>query len=115
MLILLWENSTEVLNITESFTGFARDTPCAINKRERKLQLSDLYNIITKNNIKTDLRLFRHAMIELNESNNPFLSDFIMTKDDKRRNSMIATAWKLNMAAAVIERTNHVYKFWKRA
>lgn len=61
---------------------------------------------ITKNNIKTDLWLCRHAMIELNESNNLFLSDFIMTKDDKRRNSMIATAWKLNTAAAVIERNN---------
>ena len=82
----------------------SRDTPCAINKRKRKLQPSDLYNI-TKNNIKTDLQLCRHAMMELHE-NNPLLSDFIMTKDDKRRNSMIATVWKLNTAAAVIERNN---------
>ena len=84
----------------------SRETPCATNKRKRKLQPSDLYNIITKNNIKTDLQLCRHAMMELNENNNPLLSDFIMTRDDKRRNSMIATAWKLNTAAAVIERNN---------
>ena len=45
-------------------------------------------------------------MMELNENNNPLLSDFIMTRDDKRRKSMIATAWKLNMAAPVIERNN---------
>ena len=47
----------------------SKDTPCAINKRKRKLQPSDLYNIITKNNIKTDLQLCRHAMMELNENN----------------------------------------------
>ena len=71
------------------------DTPCAINKRKRERQPSDLYNIIAKNNIKTDLHLCPHAMMKLNENNNPLLSEFIMTRDDNRRNSMIATAWKL--------------------
>ena len=68
------------------------DIPCAIHKRKRKLQPSDLYNIKTKNNIKTDLQLCRHAMMEPNENSNPPLSDFIMMRDDKRRNSMIRTA-----------------------
>ena len=42
-------------------------------------------------------------MIELNESNNPPLSNFIMTIDDKRRNSMIEITRKLNTAAAVVK------------
>ena len=103
--------STQTAQATEARSERAEeeeshDTPCAINKRKRKLQPSDLYNIITKNNIKTDRQLCRHAMMELNENNNPLLSDFIMTRDDKRRNNVIATAWKLNTAAAVIERND---------
>ena len=45
-------------------------------------------------------------MIELNENDNPLLSDVITTRDYKRRNSMIATTWKLHTAAVVIERNN---------
>ena len=45
-------------------------------------------------------------MIELNESNNPPLSNFIMTIDDKRRNSMIEMTRKLNTAAAVVKRNS---------
>ena len=71
------------------------DTPCTINKIKRERQPSDPYNIITKSNIKTDLHPCRHTMMKVNEANNPPLSDFILARDDNRRNSMIPTAWKL--------------------
>ena len=45
-------------------------------------------------------------MMELNENNNPLLFGFTLTRDDKRKNSVVATARKLNSAAAVIKRNN---------
>ena len=41
---------------------------------------------------KSNLQLCGHTMMEPNENSNPILSNFTMTGDDTRRNSMIATA-----------------------
>lgn len=79
---------------------------CVINKRARELQPSDPYNTITKKNVKTDLQLCRHTMMELDENSNPLLFNFIKARDDKRTNSMVVTAWKQNTAAAINEGNN---------
>ena len=64
------------------------NTPGVCNTRRRKLQLPDLYNIATKKNAKVHLQLCHHAVMELYENENPLLSHFFMTRDDKRRNDM---------------------------
>ena len=69
-------------------------------RRKRKLQPSDLYKNVTKNNIKTNLQLCFHAMMALNENNNLLLSW------SWKENIKEGTAWKLNTTAAAIKRNN---------
>lgn len=69
-------------------------------RRKRKLQPSDLYKNVTKNNIKTDPQLCFHAMMALNENNNLLLSW------SWKENIKEGTPWKLNTTAAAIKRNS---------
>lgn len=77
--------------------------PC---KRPRSLQPSDLFDIVINNNIKDDDGLCAYANRLKKEENNPLLSNYILTRDEKKRDTVIRTAWKLHTSAEVIARKN---------
>ena len=66
-------------------------------KQQRRLQPSDIHAVITENNIKSDLKLCAHTLKLKEKENNPFLFNYVFNKDEKRRNSAIQTAWKMEM------------------
>lgn len=73
------------------------------SKQPKRLTPTDLYDIIIKKNIKTDMELC-HLANEEREKENPALATFVLAKDEKRRNSLIATSWKMRTATATLQR-----------
>lgn len=72
-------------------------------KKAKRMTPTDLYDIVINNNIKTDIELCRLASEE-REKGNIELANFVIGKDEKRRNSLISTSWKMKTASSVLER-----------
>ena len=53
-----------------------------------------MYDIVINNNIKIDGQLCKFAM-EQKAQNNPLVANLVMGKDEKKRRSIIQTAWKM--------------------
>ena len=72
-------------------------------KRPKKLDMCDLYDTTIENNIKTDEQLCQHALKEKGNGNKQ-IANFVLAKDEKRRSSILSTAWKMQNSSATLAR-----------
>ena len=79
------------------------DAPPKPSKHPIRLQMTDLFDTIVANDIKCDEQLYQLALREKEKGNNE-LANFIISKDEKRRNSVLATAWKMQNSSVVLAR-----------
>ena len=64
-----------------------------------------MYDILTQNNIRGDLELCRFGKQKTTQGN-PLVMNFFMGRDEGKRKSIIATAWKILGATSIISRSN---------
>ena len=72
-------------------------------KRAKRLSPSELHDLIVANNIRDDDDFCSHAK-KMKKEGDSSLANLVMSKDEKRRKSMITSAWKLEESEEVVER-----------
>lgn len=85
--------------------GEPSEAPTSSKRPRRRLTLSDLHDVVIGNNIKSDKELCKLANQQKKDGNDA-LSNFVLAKEEKKRNSFIATAWKMVNAEQELERDN---------
>lgn len=74
-------------------------------KIRRRLTLSELHDVVIKNNIKNDKQFCKLAN-DMKKDGNDSLSNFVLSKDEKKRTSFISTAWRMVNAEEELARDN---------
>ena len=76
-----------------------------LGQNEKKLDIAALYDVIIRNNIKSDLQLCALAQSEIDDGKHDF-AVFVSKQTEENRNELIKTAWKMQNGKARIQRMN---------
>ena len=83
--------------------GGSEAGPSKPAKRPRRLEMTELFDTVVSNNIRTDEEFCNLAQSEKLKGNDA-LANFVLSKDEKRRNSILSTAWKMQESSASLAR-----------
>ena len=75
------------------------------SSKRRSVDIVSLYELIVKENIKSDLQLCGQAKTELSDGKRD-LANLILSKSEKARNDIIKTAWKIHTSHDEISRSS---------
>ena len=93
----------EESSASSSSTGASSAPPP--KKARKRLSPADLHTLIVENKIKNDTQLCSLATKRMNQGDQS-LANYVLSKDEKRRTSLISTVWKMVGAGDVLEREN---------
>ena len=76
-----------------------------LGQNEKKLDIAALYDVIIRNNIKSDLQLCALAQSEIDDGKHDF-AIFVVKKTEKNCNKIIKTTWKMQNGKVKTQRLN---------